>query len=113
MNFYGLDLSGWNFAGQDLMGASIENANLAGANFAGRNLARASISYHHIAGAGFQLCRPRGTQNLYVPTNATIRNTILFDGSMQGLRLADHEFFVIRDYDRIALSIFVPSFQFA
>ncbi len=102
IKLYPVGMSGWNFEGQNMAFAFL--GDVAGANFRGANLVRASISYPMVTGADFSFADTRGTQNLYVPTNAIIRNTILLGRFDPGTRnLSVGEVLVIRDYDTIQL----------
>ena len=81
------DLSGWSFVGQ----------NLAGADFDGAELTGADLSLADLRGAIF---RDIGQAT----ADATLRNTILPDGSVRHLELLEDDILTIRD-DELPLSV--------
>ncbi|MFO0901154.1 MAG: pentapeptide repeat-containing protein [Pirellulales bacterium] len=108
-----INMTGWDFNGQNLAGASFEKwccffletipTTLTGANFSGANLANANLSGALVTGANFAMADTRGAQGLDL-TGAISHNTILPDGKIAGLDLAIGEQLVVRN-SPIAVSV--------
>jgi uncharacterized protein YjbI with pentapeptide repeats len=97
VRFFGDDLSGWNFAGQNLQYARL-SANLTGANFRHANLTDASLEYSDLEGANFTGVDARGAYS-FSPYDGMAQNLIDSDGIIWGLDLTLDPFLLIRDYD--------------
>jgi autotransporter-associated beta strand protein len=81
------NLTGWNFGGQDLSNANFSTAGLTNANLRFANLQNADFSAATVTGADFSAADTRGAIN-FSSTDATTTNTILPDGTIQGLNLS-------------------------
>ena len=88
----GLDMTGWDLANQRLTGADFTGATLKNANLTNAQLASALFSGANLSDADL-----RGSTGASL-TSATTHNTILPDGSINGLTLAAGESLVIRNY---------------
>jgi autotransporter-associated beta strand protein len=114
----GNDLAGGNFVGQNLTNAvfslaTLTNANFSGANMPGAlldstllnnanlrnaNLQNAIFSLATLNGADFSAADLRGATD-FDPTGTTTKNTILPDGTIQGLHLSgSNSLLIVRDY---------------
>ena len=121
----GNDLSGGNFAGQNLTnavfssailtGANFSNANLAGAALDSTTLANANLRYANLqdadftsattTGADFSAADLRGATGFSTGESITT-NTILPDGTIQGLNLSgSNSLLTIRDYNGLLAPI--------
>lgn len=93
------------YKAKDLRGVSLggsNNANdvdLTNWNFAGQNLTHSSISYAVLTGADFSDADLRGTDFSGQPVDAIARNTILSNGTVSGLNLIAAECFPVRNFD--------------
>jgi len=88
------DMTGWNFAGQNLAGAYFGDDTLVGANFEGANLQGADLRRADLRGAtltGADL------------TGANTQNSILPDGTITGLNLQIGDILVIRNGGRVTV----------
>jgi hypothetical protein len=93
-----IDLTGWNFEGQDLTSGNFTFAILAKANLRGANLTNANLDRAVLENADLTGANLRGAQGLNSP-GAVTRNAILPDGKVAGLELADDETLSIGDDD--------------
>ena len=95
------NLTGWDFSGQNLTGASLSSSTLTNANLAEANLTNANLEASRLTNADLTGADTRGAQYLDL-TGATVRNTILPDGTIAGLNLAAGEQLVVRDDDGVS-----------
>ncbi|MCY2955010.1 MAG: pentapeptide repeat-containing protein [Planctomycetota bacterium] len=113
------NLTGWNFANQNLTGADFGEATLISANLSGANLTWArfwkatltngKLTGANLTGADFRnatltkadlsFADLRGAGGLNTTGVASLRNTIMPDGTIRALALAVGETVLIRDYD--------------
>jgi hypothetical protein len=94
----GNNLTGWNFAGQNLSGANLSTTTLANADFTGANLTGGELSGGTLTGANLTAADLRGAL-AFAAGSATVTNTILPDGLIQGLHLdSGHTTLVVHDY---------------
>jgi hypothetical protein len=96
-----LDLSGWNFAGQNLTNAVFYNALLANADLSQANLVNASFSGATLTDANFTAADMRGSTRADV-SRAIVKNTIRPDGVIFGLDLENGSELVVRDDDGVS-----------
>jgi uncharacterized protein YjbI with pentapeptide repeats len=97
-------LTGWNFAGQDLSNACLWCATLTNVNLSNANLSSVSLSDSNLSGADL-----RGA-NYGSLTDAITHNTILADGTINGLSLAAGETLLVRNSTIPIHVIGTPSF---
>ena len=98
------DLTGWDFAGQNLADASFQYATLTGANLRGANLTNADFQYADLTGADLSGSDSRGWWPIYVPPTAPKRNFIHFNGYIEGLHITTAEVMRFWDLDPTSLS---------
>jgi uncharacterized protein YjbI with pentapeptide repeats len=97
VSFYQDDLTGWNFTNQNLTKALFFFSNLTSANFTGANLATANFTLSTLTNSNFADADLRGA-NGFSPDSSTItQNTIMPNGTIQGLALGANETLVIRN----------------
>jgi uncharacterized protein YjbI with pentapeptide repeats len=94
VQFSAMNLTGFDFSGQDLRWATFGGSSLQGARFQNADLRDGSFYDADFTGADLTRTDLRG---LLGPTGAIIHNTILYDGTLDGLRLAAGESLVIRN----------------
>jgi uncharacterized protein YjbI with pentapeptide repeats len=88
------NMTGWSFAGQNLNGANLAFAALAYANLANTNFYSANLNTVNFTGAD-----ARGAVEFYASDYSPTINTILPDGTIQGLKLvANNPSLTIRNY---------------
>jgi hypothetical protein len=94
------DLSGGNFAGQNLMNASLGSATLTGADLSHANLTNAYFGGATLTGADFTGADARGgSLSSFGLSMAITTNLIRPIGIMPGLDLGGGQQFLVRDYD--------------
>jgi uncharacterized protein YjbI with pentapeptide repeats len=87
------NLTGWNFSGQNLTNANLSSGTLTNANLTGANLDNTNLTNAILTGADL-----RGAQRL-VLGSATITNTVLPNGTIQGLHLdSNNPILLVRNY---------------
>ncbi|MFO0915316.1 MAG: pentapeptide repeat-containing protein [Pirellulales bacterium] len=116
-----IDLTGWDFSQQGLSNASfkysnltngdfaeaklsnadLSRTNLTNTNFRGANLLNVDLDGSTMSGADLTGADLRGARNA-VYGSAILKNTILANGTVSGLNLADGEVIVISDDDGVA-----------
>jgi autotransporter-associated beta strand protein len=93
------DLTGWNFTGQNLTNARFSSATLTSANLRYANLQNADFTFATATGADFSAADMRGATG-FTATDAITTNTILLDGTIQGLNLTGgNAFLTVRNYN--------------
>jgi uncharacterized protein YjbI with pentapeptide repeats len=126
IEFQGNDLTGWNFAGQNLTHAYLYSANLANANLtnanltnvylysanlANANLTNANLTNAYLYSANLTGADLRGSQGSSLGS-ATATNTILPDGTIQGLHLdSNNPTLLVRNYSNYGSKISIHVLQ--
>ncbi|MGA2254864.1 MAG: pentapeptide repeat-containing protein, partial [Thermoguttaceae bacterium] len=82
IELYDLNLTGGDLSGQNLTNAWLYDGTLARADLTGANLTNTKLTYADLTGADL-----RGAQGLHLDTTTTTTNTILPDGTINGLSL--------------------------
>jgi autotransporter-associated beta strand protein len=113
-----VDLTGWNFSNKNLsnssfswaklanvdfsqailFGSNLSSANMTNSNLSHTNLSNANFNYAEVENANLFCADARGAINLNL-SDAITTNTILPDGSIQGLDLSGTVVLTVRDYD--------------
>lgn len=93
------DLSGWDFHNQNLANARLSYAKLVDANLMNANLMSTSLVGANLIGAD-----TRGALNANL-SGAILKNTVLPDGQLKGLKLAAGDRLTIRDDDGVGAPV--------
>ena len=92
INLQNENLTDWNFAGQNLAGAQLSGGNLTRANLSQSNLTSAVVSSAgRISGSNLSEADLRGATGFASGNGTIIHNTIMPDGSISNLSLANGE----------------------
>jgi len=100
ISLHGNDLTGWDFSGQNLTNANLFSATMTNATLTNANLTNAILNSATLINANLTGSDLRGAQG-FVPSPATTitTNTILPDGTIQGLNLnANTATWFVRNY---------------
>ncbi len=114
ISLWAIDLTAWDFTGQNLSYANFRASDVADARFAGANLINAYVGVNSFANADFSFADLRGAywRNEY-SESVDLRNSILPDGVVLGLDLKAEERLIVRDDDGVADPIWMgwPGFE--
>ena len=103
-----LDLTGSRFDFSNLSNAHLGQSNLTSVNLTGANLAHAFLSSATLTGTNLTLADTRGALGLDV-TGATLRNTILPDGTLPISEWFADDIFVVRNFHGAPISASLSS----
>jgi uncharacterized protein YjbI with pentapeptide repeats len=94
----GSDFSGWNFAGQDLSGATfVSLASFSGTDFSHANLTNATANAD-LSSANLTAADARGAQSFIAARSVRTTNLIFPDGHIAGLDLTGGQLLLVRNY---------------